>query len=235
MSNPKGIDISHYQPTVDFAKLKAGNIAFVYIKATDGSKFIDPCFTSHYTGATKAGLLRGAYHFARPNSSSGAAQAEFFLAHGGRWSRDGRMLPGALDVEYNPKGSANYGLTASQMVAWIKEFSDTYYAVTGVYPVIYTTTDWWKSCTGNSEAFGLTNPLWLARYSSSIGVLPAGWSQATFWQYADSGPNPGDQNKFCGTLQQLQKCVTSLSGSFKLSICSEQTIKQACFGMSESI
>jgi len=37
----------------------------------------------------KEGLTRGAYHFARPGSSSGAAQADYFLAHGGRWSGDG--------------------------------------------------------------------------------------------------------------------------------------------------
>lgn len=42
--------------------------------------------------------------------------------------------------------------------------------------VIYTTTDWWKTCTGNSASFASTNPLWLAHYSSSIGALPAGWT-----------------------------------------------------------
>lgn len=42
--------------------------------------------------------------------------------------------------------------------------------------VIYTTTDWWTTCTGNSAAFASTNPLWIARYASTIGTLPAGWS-----------------------------------------------------------
>lgn len=55
------------------------------------------------------------------------------------------------------------------MVSWIKDFSTTYHSATGVYPVIYTTTDWWNTCTGNSAAFGSTNPLWIARYASSIG------------------------------------------------------------------
>lgn len=44
--------------------------------------------------------------------------------------------------------------------------------------VIYTTTDWWKSCTGNSAAFADNNPLWIARYASSVGDLPAGWKWA---------------------------------------------------------
>jgi hypothetical protein len=41
--------------------------------------------------------------------------------------------------------------------------------------VIYTTTDWWKTCTGNNAGFASTNPLWIARYASAIGTLPAGW------------------------------------------------------------
>ncbi|KAI0760064.1 glycoside hydrolase superfamily [Fomes fomentarius] len=162
---PKGIDISHYQPSVNFNTVKANGLSFVYIKATEGTTYTDPSFSSHYVGATNAGLIRGD----------------------------------------NPSGAECYGLSASAMVSWIKDFSNTYHAATGVYPVIYSTTDWWKTCTGNSAAFASTNPLWVARYASSIGALPAGWSFATFWQYADSGPNPGDQDEFNGSLDGLKK------------------------------
>ncbi|KAI0332835.1 glycoside hydrolase family 25 protein [Cubamyces sp. BRFM 1775] len=204
-ASPQGIDISHYQGTVNFNTVKANGLSFVYIKATEGTSYTDPDFSSHYTGATNAGLIRGGYHFAHPDESSGATQAKFFLAHGGGWSGDGITLPGALDIEYNPSGAECYGLSASAMVSWIKDFSNTYHSSTGVYPVIYTTTDWWTTCTGNSAAFASTNPLWIARYASSIGTLPAGWSYTTFWQYADSGPNPGDQDEFNGSLDGLKK------------------------------
>ncbi|KAJ3484678.1 hypothetical protein NLI96_g5480 [Meripilus lineatus] len=204
-ANPKGIDVSHYQSSVDFVKVKNNGLSFVYIKATEGTTYIDPKFNTHYPAATKAGLIRGGYHFARPGSSSGAAQAKFFLAHGGGWSKDGITLPGALDLEAPPSGGQCYGLSASAMVSWIKDFSNTYHSSTGVYPVLYTTTSWWKSCTGNSASFGSTNPLWIARWASSIGTLPAGWSYTTFWQYADSGPNPGDQDLFNGDLAGLKR------------------------------
>ena len=46
--------------------------------------FLDPNFSANYVGATNAGLIRGAYHFAHPDSSSGATQANYFLAHGGK-------------------------------------------------------------------------------------------------------------------------------------------------------
>ncbi|KAL7277597.1 glycoside hydrolase family 25 protein [Trametes coccinea BRFM310] len=204
-ANPKGIDVSAYQPNINWSTVKANGISFAYIKATEGTTYTNPDFSSQYTGATNAGLIRGGYHFAHPDSSSGATQAKYFLAHGGGWTSDGITLPGALDIEYNPSGAECYGLSASAMVSWIKDFSNTYHSSTGVYPVIYTTTDWWTTCTGNSAAFASTNPLWIARYASSIGTLPAGWSYTTFWQYADSGPNPGDQDEFNGSMAGLKQ------------------------------
>jgi GH25 family lysozyme M1 (1,4-beta-N-acetylmuramidase) len=56
-------------------------------------------FSTHYNGVTKAGLIRGGYHFADTESSSGAAQANFFLQNGGGLSGDGITLPGMLDLE----------------------------------------------------------------------------------------------------------------------------------------
>ncbi|KXN82457.1 Lysozyme M1 [Leucoagaricus sp. SymC.cos] len=181
-ANPKGIDVSGYQPSVNWNTVKANGGTFAYIKATEGTGYKNPSFSSQYmhVGATNAGFIRGSYHFARPDISSGATQANYFLANGGGWSADGITLPGALDIEYNPYGATCYGLSTSAMVAWIKDFSNTYHSKTGRYPVIYTTTDWWKTCTSNASGFQNDNPLWIARYSSSIGELPTGYAYTTF-------------------------------------------------------
>ncbi|KAK0454150.1 glycoside hydrolase superfamily, partial [Desarmillaria tabescens] len=122
-ASPQGIDVSGYQTSVSFA----------YIKATEGMTYTSNEFDSQYIGATNAGLIRGAYHFAHPDSSTGAAQAKFFIANGGGWSNDGITLPGALDIEcmYNPNGNTCYDMTASAIVAWITDFSNTYQASTG--------------------------------------------------------------------------------------------------------
>jgi len=204
-SQPQGIDVSGFQPNVDWNAVKANGISFTFIKATEGTTFISSTFSSQYTGATNAGLIRGAYHFAHPDSSSGATQANFFLAHGGGWSADGITLPGVLDIENNPSGAECYGLSASAMVSWIQDFSNTYESRTGRFPIIYTTTSWWTSCTGNSAAFASNNPLWIAHFSTTIGPLPAGYAFPTFWQFADSGPNPGDQDLFNGDAAGLER------------------------------
>lgn len=59
----------------------------------------NPQFFPQYTGATKAGLIRGGYHSALPDKSSGTVQANWFIAQGGGWSSDGITLPGALDMK----------------------------------------------------------------------------------------------------------------------------------------
>ncbi|MFE6054450.1 lysozyme [Kitasatospora sp. NPDC056446] len=199
-----GLDVSSYQGSVNWSSTAANGARFAYVKATEGTGYTNPSFAQQYNGSYNAGLIRGAYHFALPNSSSGATQATYFVNHGGGWSADGRTLPPALDIEYNPYGATCYGLSQSAMVGWIRSFSDTVHARTGRYPTIYTTANWWAQCTGDNGGFGATNPLWIARYGSTVGTLPNGWGYQTIWQFADSGTFPGDQDYFNGAADRLR-------------------------------
>ena len=203
-----GLDVSDHQPVIDWSAVASGGARFAYVKATEGTAFVNPDFASQYDGSYQAGLIRGAYHFALPNVSSGAAQASYFVAHGGGWSADGRTLPGALDIEPDPHGAKCYRLSQSAMAAWIASFARTYHALTTRWPVIYTTVGWWAACTGSYGGFAAQDPLWTARYSPTPGVLPAGWSTYTFWQYAPSGTFPGDQDIFNGTSAELTQLAT---------------------------
>lgn len=199
-----GMDVSGYQGSVDWTTAWNNGARFAYVKATESTTYTNPDFTQQYNGSYNVGMIRGAYHFATPDTSGGATQADYFVSHGGGWSGDGKTLPPALDIEYNPYGATCYGLSASAMVSWISAFVDEVHARTTRWPVIYTTTNWWTTCTGNSGAFAGNDPLWVARYSSSVGTLPAGWGYQTFWQYADSGTFPGDQDYFNGAMTGLQ-------------------------------
>ncbi|MFJ6081715.1 lysozyme [Streptomyces sp. NPDC092369] len=206
-SPPKGHDVSSHQKDVDWSSAKAKGAEFVYIKATESTTYQNPYFGRQYDGARAAAIIRGAYHFALPNKSSGKTQAAYFVRHGGAWTADGRTLPPALDIEYNPYDSKKkcYGLSKAGMVGWIKSFSSEVKRLTGRRPVIYTTAHWWNLCTGGSDALA-ANPLWIARHDSpDTGALPAGWSYWTFWQYDNRGSLPGDQNLFNGTRAQLKR------------------------------
>lgn len=200
----RGLDVSAHQTSINWTEVRSSGAQFAYVKATEGISITNARFASEYNGSYRAGLIRGAYHFAHPNTSSGAAQARFFVAHGGGWSADGRTLPGALDMEPNPHGPACYGLSRSAMVAWIADFARTYHALTSRWPVIYTARNWWTACTGGYTGFAAQDPLWVARYAASPGALPSGWAFYTFWQYAPGGTFPGDQDIFNGSNAKLQ-------------------------------
>ncbi|WP_277675840.1 lysozyme [Saccharopolyspora rectivirgula] len=199
-----GMDVSGHQGDVAWQAAYQAGARFAYVKATEGTDFRNSHFAQQYNGSYEVGMIRGAYHFALPDRSTGAEQAKFFAANGGGWSADGRTLPGVLDIEHNPYGEQCYGLNPQQMTGWIEDFSHTYHRITGRYPVIYTTTQWWNTCTGGADV-AERNPLWVARYNDFVGELPGRWQQHTFWQYSDSGRFPGCQDVFNGSYEQLKR------------------------------
>lgn len=205
----QGVDVSHWQGTINWKSVRSAGIQFAWMKATEGSSYKDPKFNTNYPAAHGAGVIRGAYHFARPNVSSGSSQATFFATNGGAWSRDNLTLPGVLDIEHNPYGAMCYGLTTTQMRNWINAFYTTYKSRTGRDVVIYTTASWWNTCTGKWTGMSTKSPLWVAHWTSAANpTIPSGFPTWTVWQYTESGRVSGisgnvDRNKFNGTRDRL--------------------------------
>lgn len=208
-----GVDVSNWTGEIDWAAVASGGGRFAFVHATEGIDYRNPSFDAQYGGAASAGLIRGAYHFAQPHESDGRAQADHFVQNGGRWTGDGQTLPGVLDLEDNPYKDKNgknncYDLSAEDMVTWIKDFTKRYHQATGRQAIIYTTTSWWRTCTGDSAAF-TANPLWLARWGTDPGELPKSWTKYTFWQSADKGQLAGGQNSFNGTEDELKELASA--------------------------
>ncbi len=200
-----GLDVSAWEGTIDWPTVAANGAKFAYVKATESTSYASPTFWDQYGGAYYAGIIHGAYHFAIPSASSGAAQADYFLAHGGGWSADGMTFPGMLDMEWNPySGGDCYGLSQSAMVAWVVSFVTEYHTKKGRWPVIYTGKTWWNLCTGTLGDFSGYDPLFVANYNGAPGVLPYAWTSQTIWQWADSGTFPGDQDLFNGDQSAVQ-------------------------------
>lgn len=203
----EGVDVSAYNPRVDWTALHRDGVRFAWVKASEGTTWSSPRFTAQWAGARAAGLLTGAYHYARPANSPGAAQARHFVRTGGAWTADGRTLPGALDLERNTGtaggGDPCYGLTPTRMVAWIRDFVTTYRDLTGRAPVIYVQTPWWIECTGNDTTLAADSPLWLYDHEAPEEPLPAGWPSTLVWQY---GVREGlDRNVFHGDEAALRR------------------------------
>jgi len=203
-----GFDISASQGVPDFAAAKASGAGFVFVKDTAGVAYTNPNFLAQFRGAKAAGLYRSAYHYARPDKTGGAEQAAYLHTNNGKWFADGMTLPPTLDLEDTPGTPPCYAKTPADMVAWIRDFSTELKRRAGHTPIIYTTTRWWTACTGNSTAFAADHVLWLARYNTSMGDVPGGWA-AKFWQSAVTGPLPGNQDTFFGTLEELRSLTAS--------------------------
>jgi GH25 family lysozyme M1 (1,4-beta-N-acetylmuramidase) len=201
---PAGIDVSHYQGSINWSSVKAAGISFAYIKDTEGTTYKDPDFNANYLNAYNAKVIRGAYHFAQPGSSSGAAQANYFAKNGGAWSADNLTLPGMVDLE-----GGCYGLSTSAMQSWILDFYNTYKADTGRDVVIYTSPSWWDTCTGDWSGMSARSPLFVADWTTAANpTIPAGFPYATLWQYTDDGSVSGisgavDRDRFNGDSSRL--------------------------------
>ena len=75
-----GIDVSSWQGPVDWGAVRRTGRLFAFAKATEGKTFVDSTFVTNRRAMAGAGLvLRGLYHFARPDRNSAAEEADHFL------------------------------------------------------------------------------------------------------------------------------------------------------------
>src|SRR5262245_44128113 len=91
----RGIDVSHHQGQVDWARVAASGIRYAFMKATQGAGFIDSRFVANWAGAALNGVVRGAYHFFDP----GATAAQQFENFTNVVSLEPGDLAPALDLE----------------------------------------------------------------------------------------------------------------------------------------
>ena len=177
-----GIDISHWQSSVDWSEWAAKGYKFVWMKATEGTGFTDSGYITHYENAGTAGFLRAPYHFYRnwPNPED---QAAYFRAVVG--DRVGEMPP-TLDIE--DTSAPKLGATPDRALRCLKEIEILF----GKRPVIYSAKWWWNPWMWN-QGWANDYDLWAANYTTaSSPVLPAGWNGWTIWQHTSK---PIDQNR----------------------------------------
>jgi GH25 family lysozyme M1 (1,4-beta-N-acetylmuramidase) len=204
--DPKGVPI-------DWPQVAADGYRFAAVKATEGDYYVNPWAATDLAEAKAAALDVSPYHFAIPNVSTGPQQARYAVEYSG-YGPGAQTLPLMLDIEYDPytrtdRTNECYGLRPTQMTAWISGFVTTTRSLTGQYPIIYTTANWWDTCTGGSTAFG-ADPMWVAAYGFSAPPLPAGWANWSYWQYTSAGTVPGVDSPDTTDLDSLGPSTVAL-------------------------
>ena len=184
-----GIDVSHWQGTIDWAKVAGGGITFAFAKATEGQTFNDPMYTTNRSGAAANGILFGAYHFAQPDNLPNDAiiEADHFSSVAA--PAYGDIVP-VVDLE------VSNGLTVDQLTTWLHDFLVEVKLDTGVKAMIYTSPSFWQTSMGDTDVFARNGYrlLWIAHWGVPDPSVPAnnwGGNSWAFWQQTNCDTVPG--------------------------------------------
>ncbi|MCC9135040.1 glycoside hydrolase family 25 protein [Pontibacter silvestris] len=196
-----GIDVSHYQRDIDWEKVRLNEVAFAFLKATEGKSLRDKNFMQNWQNAREAGIIRGAYHFYRPHVKP-EKQAEHFIATVPLEPGD---LPPVLDVEV--KGLKSKKKLREDLQVWLALVEEAY----GAKPIIYTN---YKFYVDNLQGYFDDYHLWIAHYKVPKPRLERNDTvKLAFWQHTDAGAVDGiegivDCNVFYGSMRELRSvCI----------------------------
>lgn len=170
----QGIDVSSWQGNIDFSSVASSGVEVVYIKATQGTDYVDPYFQTYYNDAKAYGLKVGFYHYVTATSVSGAREeADFFVNTISGLYPDCLL---AMDFE-SFGGLSNYEINQISL-AFLQEVER--YSGKGV--VIYSDAYNAESTFDNTLA---NYPLWVADYGVSEPESNDSWNTWVGFQYTD--------------------------------------------------
>ncbi|TDE53917.1 glycoside hydrolase family 25 protein [Flavobacterium sp. GT3P67] len=193
-----GLDVSEYQGKIRWTYVdtleKKYPLDFVFIRATVGKDRKDRQFNKNWLGAKENKMIRGAYHYYRPNENS-IEQAEFFIKTVTLQKGD---LPPVLDIEKLPKNQSIENLKLG-LKRWLNAVESHY----GVKPIIYTGERYYDDFLKVEFSDYL---FWIANYNFYREEIDEDW---LFWQFTEKASVPGikgnvDVNIYNGDLQQLR-------------------------------
>lgn len=193
-----GIDVSEYQGKIRWSYVDTIEdkypLHYVFIRATVGNDRVDRQFKRNWLGAKENKMIRGAYHYYRPNENS-LEQAELFIKTVKLKKGD---LPPVLDIEKLPKEQSIERLKIG-LRRWLKAVELHY----GVRPIIYTGEKYYDDFLKEEFSDYL---FWIANYNFYREEIQDDW---LFWQFTEKAIVPGidykvDVNIYNGDLQQLE-------------------------------
>jgi len=191
-----GIDVSEYQGKIDWKEVDSIDqkaIHFVLVRATAGKDRKDLTFQDNWKAMATKKIIRGAYHYYRPNENS-IEQANLFIRTVRLKKGD---LPPVLDIENLPKTQSLDSLKKG-LQRWLGRVENHY----GIQPIIYTGEKYYQDFL--KKDFPNYN-FWIANYNGWVQDFP---KNATFWQFTEKGSVKGirgnvDVNLYNGTPRML--------------------------------
>ena len=193
-----GLDVSEFQGEIDWALVETIEasypLEFVFIRATAGNDRVDGQFEENWLGVKNRKIIRGAYHYYRPNENS-LEQAQLFIKTVHLHKGD---LPPVLDIEKLPKGQSLDSLKIG-LRRWLNAVEAHY----KVKPIIYTGEKYYDDFLKEDFSDYL---FWIANYNFYREKIGEDW---LFWQFTEKASVTGikgnvDVNIFNGDVEQLR-------------------------------
>jgi lysozyme len=173
-SGDRGPDVASYQGYPDWAEVAAWGARFAFTKATEGTDYVNPSFTYNWERIRAVGLVRGAYHFARPDDNAPADEVDWFLTQVRDVAGSDLLV---LDLE---DGTGNLH---DWCLAWLIRCQSS----KGRKAVLYSGPSFMREHgLDAADVAAASGGLWLAAYTSTCPAVPRGFSEIMFWQYTDA-------------------------------------------------
>lgn len=195
----RGLDLSAHNGDVDFDKVAASGISFVWMKASEGETIRSSFYADNYQKAVDAGLTVGAYHFFRFDCD-GVMQAMNLCQALGQ-SRP--ALGVAIDVELEN----NAGDVSDQLIVSRLESMVDYLKMKGIPIIFYTNKEGYARFI---KDYFSDYPLWICSFSDFAPFdNDTPW---VFWQYSHAGEVDGingkvDENVYNGSVDNFRQFV----------------------------
>ncbi|MDD3430349.1 MAG: GH25 family lysozyme [Oscillospiraceae bacterium] len=194
----RGLDVSAYQPYVDWNQVKQAGYDFVIIRAAhwkNGTEFVaDDWFRMHVINAKAAGLKVGAYYYAVPyNDAEIKQETDVVISTLQNIESSGYRLDYPVYVDYESPNltdsNKNGGLTNASRTALLRS-SMIALDKAGYYPAFYTFESFAVYSIHTQELLNEGYDFWIANFNGSVGTV--GYTgRYDVWQYSSTGGVPG--------------------------------------------
>lgn len=171
----RGIDVSYWQGTIDWEKVKASGIDFAFMRTTLGDYYTDETFYYNITEAQRNGIKVGVYHYMKADSSQSArTEAKYFLEAIKDYELE---FPIVVDVE----DSRQEKLSVSELTRITRVFCEEIKKA-GYTPMIYSSASWLNQKLDTKQLSDYE--IWVAHWGTT---RPAYYGSYGVWQYSCKG------------------------------------------------